>query len=264
MSLRNVEQKFTKESEASVKVKAELAKHDATFRAVMAAFEAGVPEVERIAGEIVKVREAGGSPQRLSGLNEELRKAKQLRDAPFQNYKSIQGDLRRELEALVKPFIQESADTWESETTKIKAEIVHQEIPPPKEEPGVFGIGGPHKILTNRKAVSSFREMSLENLGKLRSMTCNSIPEIEAFILEAEVSMRSINLIPVVIEQDERTFQQDSQDSVREPGKMGSGFVSPYGKDGVEIKPASADPVDSLEKRFDSARAKFKHVLPMP
>jgi hypothetical protein len=258
MSLFKSVEKWKKESEESVRVKAELTKHDAAFRAVMAAFEAGVPEVERLVSEIA-IREAGGSLQGLQGLKDELVKAKQNRDRPFQNYKSIQGDFRCKLEALVRPFIHEEMERLENETLKIKDEKVHQEIPREKEEPGVFSMGGPHKISSNRKAISSFRAKSLENLNHLRDMVHSSIPEIEEFIEKTEAEMRAIDLTPVEIVMDEKEFEHDRIDSGKEPGKTETGYIPPLGKPFI-VNPQAGqgkDSGDDLFRRFDSFKAKL-------
>jgi len=261
MSLFKSVEKWKGKSEESVRVKAELTKHSATFRAVMAAFEAGVPEVERLVSEI-STREAGGSLQGLQGLKDELVKAKQNRDRPFQNYKSIQADLRLELESLTRPFISEQDEAWQTETVAVSSQKVNEEIPP-KDEPGIFTIGRKHVVKTNLKAIRVFREKSLQLRNVLRGMTTCSIPQIREFIEKAELEMREISLTPIIIEQDGGDFQHDRLDSRPESGRTSSGFIPPTGK-GVEIKnPGESDKQNGqLFSDLDRARMIFKPILP--
>jgi len=257
MSLRNMEQKYQKESEKSVEVKRLLDAHTATYPEARADYDKKRPEVIRLTGELNTVRAAEGKSENYKELEAELKKAIRKRDRPLVEFGNLKSDLTLELERLVHPFITEESQRWEDETNKVKSEIEHREVPKEKEEPGVFSIGGAHKVLTNRKAVSLFRIKSQENLNHLRDMVHSSIPEIEQFIEKAEAEMREINLNPVVIEMDEKEFQHDRLDSGKEPGKTETGYVA---KDTIIVPKADAgqSEEDHLIGAFSDLKRRIK------
>lgn len=273
MSLYKSAKRYEKESEESVKVKRLLDAHAATYPEARKAYDEGRAEVIRLTGEASAVLQAEGKTKFWWELRDALRVATLKRDKSLHEYGSVKHDLELELERLNRFFIAEELERWGDETKKVKGEKVDEVVPKEKDEPGTFTMGGSHRKRTNVEAIRRFQLMSLEKCNQLRDMTRNSIPEIEAFIEEAEAELRGIDLTPQIIELDAVAFQRDRQDSRKEPGKMASGVLTKDG--GVEITPGRGEAerviveqadriIDHLgaKKQLDEIKADLQKIAP--
>lgn len=217
MDLFKTTDKYQKESEESVEVYNKLKKHEATFPEVQKTYDAGRDEVVRLIREYNGLFQAEGHSERSRAKAEELRLAKHKRDDPKQSYESSKNNLQNELESLVHPFINEKLEEWEAEEVKIKAQKVDREVRREKDEPGTFSLHMTHRIERNLKAIRFFRERSMENRLHIRDMAHYSIPLIQEFIDEASAEMQAIDLTPVIIEMNDKEYDQWRRDSVKDP-----------------------------------------------
>ena len=260
--LHESKNKYEKECSESVRVKAELTKHEATFQAARFDFNAGRPEVMRLTGELNTVRQTEGNRSSdYKKLEAELRKATLRRDKPLHDYFIKKQDLELELERLVRPFITETLERWENETRAILSQKVNEEIPGEPNEKGTFTLAKGHIIKSNLAAIKTFREIMVENCNRLRDMVHCSIPQIETFIQETEAKMGKVDLTPILLTLDAKGFMEFSANSAPEPGKIETGYVPPIGKP-FTVNPKAPqgnpnDQVDPLFKQFDSFKAKL-------
>ena len=251
MSLFASSRKWERESKESISIKQRLIDHTATYPEARRLFEAGRPAVIELTSELNNILQGEGRSETWKKKALELREATRARDKPLHEYSVVKADLERELSSLSHYFITEQLEEWVEEEKKISSQIEHTELPKEKEEPGVFSIGGSHRMLSNRKAISLFREKSLESRNRLRDMIHFSIPEILGFIEKAKAELREIRLAPEVIELGEIDFQRDRRDSAKESGRMAAGVLT--AASGIEIKSPGINASDS---RYDSVKAK--------
>jgi hypothetical protein len=250
MSLFKTAKKYEKESEESVKVKAQLTKHLGTYSEARKAFEGGRAAVISLTSEVNALLQSEGHSRAWHDKETELKAATLARDKPLVNYTSRKQALELELSQLTRFFIAEELERWTGEADRVKSEKIHKEVAREPEEAGTFSIGRPHRILTNAEGIRLFREKSQENLNHIRDLVRNSIPEIEQFISTAQLEMQLIDLTPKIIELDAIDFERDQRDLVKESGRMAEGVLTADG--GVEIRDRK-DKVDLADQLIDAA-----------
>lgn len=248
MSLFRTVKRFEKESKLSVELKAKLDKHETTFPEVQKVYEVAASELEEIGKRIAAAREAGLS---LKDLNLELRAAQLKRERPLHNYKVVQGDLRCELENIVRPFINEKAESWQDELKKLSALRIFEEQSYIKDAEG----NKTHVVKSNLKAVATFQEKLLASLTHLYAMTHSSIPEIETFNGEVEKELRGIDLSAEteIIKLEERSFNEISENQKIDPLKTVTAY--PAGDNFIIVKKPD-EQKDDLDARFNQLKAK--------
>lgn len=230
---------------------------EATYPEIKKRYDDGIPELVKLQAQARNLLEVSNKSVFWKEKVSELREAKLRCETPLRNYQVLKYDLFLELEHLTGPFISEKRDQWQKMMAEVESQEVYQEIPPPKNLPGEYSVGMNPKIFSNRKGIYLFKLKSLEILNHLRDMTHSTFEEIERFLEESEKIMKGIDLTPVTIVMDGRTFRDDSRDLVQEPGTQEIGFL---GADNNITAISARSPTDEGLSREDKLELDHFHL----